>query len=231
MDIFEFMKHGNLSSIGMQYEICPECSAVAYDLYAPIAGIECRSCGKPIHSHRWFFQDLLLLDLIREAYNSIPESGDANQAYPHDAERTHAAAVIVLFCTLKELLLLRFMYSLINAKELADPIQERLVADNNTHEKRRRKLFPSLVGVSWDDALLAVETEEPAEFSSLDKFLEEITNVRNEFVHKGIFAHLDVLNAKQCVLFLVPLLELYVRLNNRYVHPIRLDAIRKKNLS
>jgi hypothetical protein len=230
MDITQYLKHGKLSSPAGQYQICRDCRVVDLSMSRIVKGAPCPACGSPSKGGLSFFNmsDLLLLDLIQEAYLAIPRDDQNTLPYPSDAQRTYIASVMIFFCTLKELLLVRFIYSLMDAKKIPDLVQSRLLDDNHTHSQRLIKLFPSLVGVRWDESIAALKPDDPHAYSALNAFLKTTTDKRNDFVHKGLWFDLTLPLAEECLTFLFPLLELFVSFNNAIVHPIHLRAIHDK---
>jgi len=80
-------------------------------------------------------------------------------------------------------------------------------------------LLPSLVGKKWK-VLIEEETQAPElDYAELDEFVRKAVEARNKFMHEGKHWGIDRNLAEGCVEHIGRLLNFYVALHNRYVHP------------
>ena len=167
---------------------------------------------------------MLLLDLVDEAFTTFnaaklrPDSGN-----PVSVD-THVAAVVIFTCTLKEVLLERFLQRRMQSMNVPNGIRDRLFNDNHIHSRRIQKLFPSVVGQSWDDIVASLSKSSNFDYVAVSQFLKDLTDARNGLLHT---ANLLVLNdslAVKCIKTIPNILSLFVLLHNTYVHPLRFHA-------
>jgi hypothetical protein len=221
MEIDEFIKFGKVQTIAMSYQICRDCHVVDTFSDRIRVGSLCPTCSVPSKGGRMFFDGavLTIVDLMQEAYCAIPKPPEKNLFSYSPSERAHAAAVVVFFCTLKELLLERFLNMIMEAQSLPDRVQDRLNSDNRSHSQRLLKLFPSLVGDSWPNVLQSLQSTSTEKLNELDAFLAKISEVRNTFIHEGLDYRIDSAQALKCLQNILPMLALFVLMHNKFVHP------------
>jgi hypothetical protein len=218
-DILLRAKRQPLSSIAGEYYQCTECQ-VADDFRRNIGGTICPTCSKQSDHGLSFFDlsVLAMIDLLQEAFRAIPEpSSDKDDQL--EREHSHGAAVLIYYCIIRELLLIRFSKAMMVGLNLPLPVQERMDADNDTHTARLFKLFPALTGVKWDEALKTLPSPKGYDWLALNQYLETVSKERNKFMHDGMFYKGGRTEAEECVKNLFPLLELFIELNNKFVHP------------
>ena len=218
IDALRIVRHGHLSTEAQKYSRCANCAVVDTSFDRVKIGTPCPKCGAPSTGGEVFYDlsVLVFVDLIQEAYNSLPPGNDG---VGDNMERVHAhsGSVLILYCILKELLLLRFIDSLMTSQNIPNAIRERLVADNDSHSRRLLKLFPALTGAKWNEALDLLRLAMKYDWIAIDEFIEKATRARNEFIHEGNFQVANRQIASECLMNLFPLLELFVALNNTYL--------------
>lgn len=126
-------------------------------------------------------------------------------------------AVIIFFATLREVLLNNLLQELFWAGGLPEDICERLLADSPTYKHRLDKLFKTLTGDKWKNALRKISEEQSFNFIALSDFVGDIVKARNTFLHKGIKWAIKEEMAGQCLRNTYPLLSMYAILHNKYV--------------
>jgi hypothetical protein len=62
------------------------------------------------------------------------------------------------------------------------------------------------------------------DYVELDKFMRKAVEARNKFMHEGKRWGIDRNLAGDCIDHIEPLLNFYVALHNRYVHPLHLAS-------
>lgn len=214
----------DLARLVAQYQICADCRIIDRDHHRRQYGYLCPVCGKPGQGgHSYFEISVHVLTSL------VEESADARRPRSNSTRFVsvnvpHIAAVL-FFCTLRELLLNWLIEYLCGAQKIPKPIYERLLADNNGHARRQNAVLPSLTGRKWK-ALVAHETKASGvDYGALNDFLERAVAARNKFMHEGKHWGIDRALARDCASSVPALLEFYVALHNRYVHPVHLKAI------
>jgi hypothetical protein len=187
-----------------------------------VVGLPCSICKTPSEGGYSFFDASIvaIASLLQEAFLSLGSPTKNNLSFPGEGERAHAASVLIFFCIIKELLLERFLYNRMEAMELPSGVIKQLSNDNDTHSLRLKKLFPALIDCDWTEALKVIDPEDKKAYPDLNNRLKEITGHRNNFIHEGKDWVMDKSVAEQCLVDLFPLLELFVELNNKYVHTL-----------
>ena len=209
----------HLSTIAGEYYQCTECRT-ADQFRRNLEGTICPACNKQSDHGLSFFDlsVLAMIDLLQEAYLAIPEQSKED---PEQLERvhSHSASVLIFYCIIRELLLIRFTTALMVALKLPRSVQERLQADSDTHTTRLFKLFPALTGIKWEEALKGLSSTSGHDWLALNQFLKDVAAKRNNFMHDGLFFKAGRKDADDCISNLFPLLELFIELNNRFIHP------------
>jgi hypothetical protein len=220
VNVSQFLHRKKLSLLAGEFYLCHECNIVDENGMR-VHGALCGTCGKPDTSGSTYFHTgiLMLVDLLQEAYLAIPALKPEDDSANRDAILAHTSAVIVFFCTLKETLLYNFLREFAVAQKIPIPIVERLFADNSMFSQRIYKLFPSLVGQSWNDVMSNLTVKHSTDFVALSAFFKSVTDIRNDFVHKGFIFEIKPKIATSCLENLFPSLNLFVDLHNEYVYP------------
>jgi hypothetical protein len=210
------------SDLAQRYHVCQTCQSVDNTMTQLVPGTPCVHCKVPSPYGMTFFNEsvLLLIELLQEAFKGIPELPEPNRTIFATSEHVHTTSAVIVFCTLKELLLERLLGAMMTGQRLPEPVCRRLIADNNTHTQRLSRLFPALATHSWEDALSAIDSRDATKFTDLSHFLKKIADIRNDFVHDGRYLSLDRDLATEVVDNILPMLSMFVALHNEYVHPL-----------
>jgi hypothetical protein len=218
IDALSIIDKRRISTIAGEYYQCTECR-VADTYMRTREGTTCPTCKRQSDLGMSFFDlsVLIMLDLIQEAYRAIPPT---NAGSDDDLERvtSHSASVLIFYCTLRELLLIRFVTALMIGMRLPITVSRRLDADSDSHSQRLFKLFPALTGMTWEEALDSLPVLDGVNWGQLNEFLGIVSDKRNAFLHEGQFAKGRRDTAIDCVTNIFPLLELFIQLNNVFVH-------------
>jgi len=227
MDPFLLVENHSLSRLASDYKKCKKCSHVL-NLGPHSSTYTCRICGLE-NQIPYPFLDLNLLimvDLMQDSYITATTLQPESPNFTVPVEQARLASVVVYFCTVKELLLHRFISHFL--AEFPLPVSFLESWDNHyfTDSQRREELLPSLVGMSWDK--LSDSLSDPQnQFKTMSAFLKKASVSRNNLLHEGNSFDIDPYLAKACLENFLPLMEFYARLNNKYVHELRMSSIRK----
>jgi hypothetical protein len=224
-DALTIIDKQRISTIVGEYYECTECR-VADTFMRAREGTICPTCKKRSDSGMSFFDlsVLIMLDLLQEAYRAIPPPDDKSRDHLQRVT-AYSASVLVFYCTIRERLLIRFIYALMTAMRLPVSLCRRLDADNDSHAQRLFNLFPALTGMKWEQALNRIPTKDGVDWLELNQSLGLVSNERNAFLHEGQFTKGRSETASECVKNIFPLLELFIELNNLFVHPLHLQRI------
>ncbi len=165
---------------------------------------------------------LTLIDLIQKAFhtqNSSPGEQLDSDCAPHDV------SVVLFFCTLREILLTWFIDHLFWAQKISRPIFNRLLADNNTHMQRQNNLLPSLTGKKWNVLIEEEMRTSQLNYGKLKDLIQRAAEARNKFMHEANHWGFSRQLAEECIQNIWPLLNFYVALHNRYVHPLHYNGV------
>lgn len=160
-----------------------------------------------------------LINLMQESFHATSWETLENATAGISSESAHYLSVVVFFCTLREVLLRRFAYELLVAQKIPARICKRLLADNSVHTQRQGKLFPSLTGEKWKNAIRKLSMDGNLDYVELNEFLKQAVDARNKFLHEGSKWAIDKAMAEGCMRSIWPLLNLFVDLHNHYVYP------------
>jgi len=130
-------------------------------------------------------------------------------------EEKDIIASIILFCTLGELHLTRFLKELMTKSGKTEEEQKRLLKDNLSISRRVSDLFKELAGHSWIDAMKKISKPSYNHSITSDIF-KTITIIRNSIVHDGKLWNLDSDLSGNCLDCIDPLIRLFVDLHNEY---------------
>lgn len=217
MDVLEIKDQDLSLGLAAGFLICDYCQIVDKDLNRSEVGYPCPMCKQPSKRGHMYFdsQALILIDLMQESFHSKPWKAMRDKEI-----EPHYVSVVTFFCTLKEILLYRFINRLLSAQKIPERVQERLLEDNNSHLQRMNKLFPSLTGKRWRTAIKELDKKSKIRYGDLSVFLKEVTDARNQFLHEGDIFAIDKAMVENCIRNIGPLLNLFVELHNQYIYPL-----------
>ena len=138
----------------------------------------------------------------------------------------HSLTVLILFCTLREVLLERLVNHLMEMHGLPDNIRERLCQDNRSYSDRMDRLFPSLIGTNnWKDTIHQLQKKTRKDYRDINDFLKKASDMRNEMLHEGVTRSFEPNFISDCLERIPPLLGLYVDFHNYFIHPVYLEKL------
>jgi hypothetical protein len=204
------------------FYVCQKCRIVDSDNGRLEEGHKCAACGEPSTAGYSYYttQAFSLITLMQEFYHTHQEIPD-NLGEKQDQwwAGKIKLPVIIFFTTLRELLLNNLIEELFKARNIEADICERLLKDSPTHKQRLDKLFRTLAGEKWEVALKGIDHKERADFTRLDKFIMDVVNTRNDFVHAGNTWDIKDEMAANCMRNIYPMLQLHAHLHNYFVAP------------
>lgn len=218
MNILE-IRHQKLSTLLSTFMICDFCKIVDLDHERMEVGYLCPRCGVAGNGGRDYFPMSVhsLIDLMQEFYH-LKQISDIDSEVPSiQNESNHQLAVVILFCTLGEVLLQHFLESLMYRKGLSHEIQKRLLNDNLFAKQRIQKLFPALVGAKWKATVEMMNKHVDLNYLEATKFYEQATEKRNLFLHRGNKWAIPKDMPVKCLRQIWPIVNLFVSLHNEFV--------------
>jgi hypothetical protein len=212
----------SISPIIANYQLCGHCKKVDQDMGRLCVSYKCPVCDMPGDTgHGFFDMDIqILIDLIQEAYHLRPRK---KLSIPVHA---HSLSVLVLFCTLREVLLERLIAHLMEMHGLPDSIRERLWHDNRNYSDRMDGLFPSLIGTkSWKASIHQLQNKTQKDYIDINDFLKKASDMRNDILHEGVTWPFEADFIKDCLERIPLLLNLYVDFHNTFIHPVYFERL------
>lgn len=198
------------------YNECRICHYAGFWANSTMVGHPCPACHRPGEGGQAFYGGTIraLTNVIQDCYHR-----HFKQQRPDHFKQTNESIVaLVVFCSLGEVLLERFLRYLMIALKIPPKVLDRLLEDNQIQNKRVEKLFPSLTGEKWKVAVKFVSSGSDIDFEKVWVFYLKTKKARNMFLHKGNRFVLTSSMPEEILQNMAPLLDLFVRLHNRYIH-------------
>lgn len=215
-----------VSFIIANHQHCGYCMKVDCDMGRLTKSYKCPICNKPSDTSLPFFDmDIgMIIDLIQEASQGRPRK---KFSVPIHA---HSLSALILFCTLREVLLDRLIERLMKMHGLPDTVRQRLDDDNKNYNQRRDRLMPSLIGTkNWKDSICHLQNKTKKKYGDIDDFLKKASERRNEILHEGLTWTSEPDFTKDCLGKILPLIDLYVDFHNIFIHPVYFERLRVKS--
>lgn len=219
------LKGQSLSTIVCDFFICPSCGIIDRDDERGRRGHRCSHCLVESERARLAFDAniMCLVDLAQVMFHSEahPSSQKDFQLMSRDV------GTLLIICSLREALLTNFFVVNLLAKKVERQLIERLLNDNRSTNQRLNKLFPSVVGVKWKQAIESLPDKHPMNYSDVSSLMEEAAKERNNFLHEGSPWRISRDLPRRCIDSLFVWMSLFVALHNQYTQPfwgVRGDA-------
>lgn len=218
MNILE-IRHQKLSTLLSTFMICDFCKIVDLDHERMEVGYLCPRCGVAGNGGRDYFPMSVhnLIDLMQEFYHLKHGLGEDSKISNNQSEGNHQLAVVILFCTLVEVLLQYFLERLMSKMELPQKIQEKLLNDNMNVHQRVEKLFPSLTGAEWMKTIKKLSGGVELDYVETRKFCKYAAEKRNLFLHRGNKWAIPKDMPVKCLHQIWPIVNLFVSLHNEFI--------------
>lgn len=209
-----------LSEVVAKFWICPHCGIVDSNPTRAEAGHRCNPCGQKSDGPTpgYFTSNIRsLIDLMQELYHVKPES-TLNLPVPEtEKKKGHQLVLVILFCTLTEVLFQQLLEECMSRMNLPAKIQDRMLRDNLYMHQRMKRLFPTLTGATWMEAADHLGKRHKQNYEKTARFYEQASEVRNEFLHRGGDWVIPNEMPEQCLRQIKPLVLFFVDLHNEYV--------------
>lgn len=219
MDILE-IRDQKLSTLLSFFMICTSCKIVDSDINRTKVGYKCPRCGIAGDGGRGYFPGSVhsLIDLMQEFYHLKKQGFNEDSEMPHtQSEGNHQLAVVILFCTLGEVLLQHFLETLMSSMGLSQKIQERLLNDNLTVKQRVQKLFPTLTGAKWNETVGKLSEKVELNYIETIGFYKHTRKKRDYFLHRGSKWVIPKDMPEKCLRQIWPIANLFVSLHNEFI--------------
>ena len=218
MDILE-IRNQKLSTLLSFFMICTSCKVVDSDINRIEVGYKCPRCGIAGGGGRNYFPTSVhsLIDLMQEFYH-LKQVSDIDSEVPNiQNESNHQLAVVILFCTLGEVLLQHFLETLMSSMGLSQQIQERLLSDNMFVQQRTQKIFTTLTGAKWNETVGKLSGKVELNYIETIDFYKHAVEKRNYFLHRGSKWAIPKDMPENCLRQIWPIVNLFVSLHNEFI--------------
>lgn len=207
----------SISSLICDYLVCPNCGVIDRDFERMIKGYNCPICNAESEAGRLFFDLTVstLTDLLQQTYHSSFQLSEFT-SQPQSSD----VGTIILFCTIREVLLTNFIIRLLRAKNIPVEIIEKLLDDNKLANQKFGDLFKTATGTKWDAAIKDLSKKLKFEFIEVSNVMKKSSEVRNSIIHEGSIWSATHELSTTCINNIGSLFFLFVELHNTYVHPV-----------
>jgi hypothetical protein len=201
------------------YNICQNCYIVDRDPRRSAVGYKCPRCGFPGEGGILYYDINVfsLLDLMQEFYFLKSEKSERKRILDPDREEGHHIAIVILFCSLAEVLLNHFLNQIMEKRNIPLEIQERLLQDNLHVIQRIDRLFPSLAGMKWTKAIKKIDKLSKYNYEATIDFYLDTNLARNNFLHRGYRSAITNDMPMRCIDNVEPLINMFVDLHNHFI--------------
>lgn len=201
----------------VDYSVCPSCHIVSRGHRKKAREEKCPRCGAPLDGEKLFFpRSAVSLVCLMEEIISL-SAGGAGGAVPSALPQHRAGGVVILYCTLVEVLLQSFLEKFMGKAGIPEKVQIKLFKDNVSVTRRIWELFLAITDVEWKDAVRMLRTSYGVKVLAIVKFYGRATEARNRFFFGGLDAPVPDDLPAQCLEQIPPLLSLFVALHNEYI--------------
>ena len=164
-----------LNSLTSQYFVCRTCGVVDHNFKRMKIGEKCSECGVPSTGGQLHYSISFktLVQLMEEMMELKPARAIDGPG--------PGIAVVLFFCTLTENLLDKFLLDLMKALKIPPRVQKRLLEDHRFVTQRVQKLFPSLAGEKWKDAISKISAANTSAYQAAnDLYLQVIASAHSQ---------------------------------------------------
>lgn len=201
----------------VDYCVCPSCHIVSRGHRKKAREDKCSRCGAPLEGEKLFFprSAVSLVCLMEEMFEPAP--GVESRVPPAAIPQHRAGGVVILYCTLVEILLQSFLEKFMGKAGIPEKVQIKLFKDNVSVTRRIWELFLAITDVEWKDAVRMLRTSYGVKVLKIIKFYARATEARNRFFYGGLDAPIPDGLPAQCLEHVPSLLGLFVALHNEYI--------------
>lgn len=208
-----------LSMLLSDFMICTSCEIVDRDHERITVGHLCQNCGVASKGGRGFFPMSVhsLIDLMQDFYHLRHPSEEDAEMSNSGRKSDHQLAIVILFCTLGEVLLQHFLVNLMSKMVISNNIQERLLNDNMYVQQRIQKLFPTLTGAKWSKTVEKLSETVELNYMEAMEIYKDAVEKRNYFLHRGNIWAIPRDMPEKCIRQIWPIVNLFVSLHNEFI--------------
>lgn len=195
--------------------MCKQCYYVDNNLDRIKTAHICEICKKSAGAQLFLpIHIATTIDLALHAYHSTYVRSSDYTPTPNNI------GSLIYFCTLRELLINKFLEDHLFAKNVPLKLIEKLFNDNKLANQKFNELFHSVTDIKWNKAIGCASQHSNTNFQELSHFMKQATEYRNAFLHKGDSWKIPLDFANNCINSIPKLIHLFVTLHNIYTYPI-----------
>jgi len=217
------MSGQSLGSLLLGYLECERCRHV-YKMWTDTAH-SCPACKGEVRTGLVYspMTIISLIDLIQDLYRmELTRTSAIEEKIVEKKEARHHVGILLLFCTLVECWMEYLLRALMESRHLPEQIIDRLLSDNWRLEARTKKLFKTLTGKAFGDALRDLTKENKKKGGDLNyeavwSFVQDVIEKRNKVVHKGAIYILPEHLVEECISYIERVGLLFIALQNQYI--------------
>lgn len=203
-----------LDTLVCDHLICKDCGMIyRYDFRL---GYQCKHCNAPSEGGRVAFHINIhvLVNLVQQAYHSQSPTGHSTGPQGQDV------GTVLFYCSLREALLNNFIVTNLRTRNIDEVLISRMLDDNKLASQKFGRLFTSVIGTKWEDAISDLSRTRDKDYMAVSKLMKDAADLRNEFLHEGDAWGINRDFAKRCVDSLGQLVSMFVELHNEYTQPL-----------
>jgi hypothetical protein len=201
------------------HRICMNCGYVQRD--APDGEPLCRRCtiSRKEASYNSYYRIPVhnLINAMQRFYHLEIQGDQWSVIYTDAHKRYTPMVIVVLFCTLGEVLLRHLLVHLMDHQGIDEKVQEKLLKDNRAPDRRIRELFTTLTGEKWKHALKEITREHGCDYVGIFEFYRRVARIRHQVVHLGYDHVISEEMPTECLRHIGRLVSLFVMIHNRYI--------------
>ncbi len=205
-----------LSTLVCDFFICESCGIIDRDHERMRRGHPCSSWFAESTCLLAFDSNIsLLIDLAQEAFHSRAPTWSPKEYRPQGRD----VGTMLIICSLREALLTNFLVENLLAKKVDRRLIERMLDDNRLTSQKLDRLFPSIVGLKWKQAIDSLSKKHAKDYTVVSSLMEEAAKERNKFLHEGSPWRINRDLSKRCIDSLFEWMSLFANLHNEYTQP------------
>lgn len=217
------MSGHSLAGVLLPYLECEHCRHV-YRIWTTTAH-SCPACKGDIRIGLMYGSMTIasLIDLMQDLFRmELTRTSAIGEKIVEKKDAHHHVGILLLFCTFVECWVEYFSRSLMEAHHLPESIIDRLLSDNGRLGDRTGKLFKTLTGKAFGDALRDITKKNKDKGVNLDYeavwgFVRDVTKTRNEVSHKGRIYKFPECLVEKCIMNIDGVNSLFISLHNQYI--------------
>lgn len=199
----------------------------------------CSHCGQGSEGQPYFnVPTVPLINLMQSSYQQKSIESHRRTVSDDDLQ----LAVLIFFCTFVEVLVENFLLELMKAKEIPIVDRRKKLKTKKYYWNRTDQVFKELVNEEWSDVIEVLSKDANVNYENTLDFYKKVEKYRQGILHSGTAAAADQPETeddkirlgvpqnypKMCIDDgIMPLMDLFVALHNRYVPALYISSKRK----